>query len=484
MAAGAAWMVAFKVTERTLTLASTVILARLLVPADFGVVAMAMSIVATLEVLTSFSMDVAIIQRADVQRRHLDTAWTLNAAFGVAIALLLLVLARPTASFYRAPDLVPVMYALAAGWLVQGFENVGPVAFRRELDFNKEYWYLSAKRVATFLVTIPLAFWLRNYWALVAGTVAGKFFAVAISYYSHPFRPRPSLAGARELLRFSRWLVVNNILYFLNQRTTDVVIGRMAGAQALGTYNLSFEISNMPTTELAAPINRAVLPGYSKMYRDMGSIAGSYLEVIGLIAFFSIPAGAGIAAIADPFVNVVLGPKWLAAIPLIQVLAFYGCVASLHTNSGVAFMAVGRPHLLTLMAGVHVAVLIPLLLYATRAEGIAGAAHAVLATAVLLTPFNFLLLGRVLHIGPRTLVGPFWRPILGAAFMYSVVRLVLDLIPAGDFNAAAARLAAGIVAGIVSYAVAAALLWRLAGAPTGAEATLLARARSIVGRQR
>ena len=120
MAAGAAWMVGFKVTERALTLVSTLILARILVPADFGVVAMAMSIVATLEVLTSFSMDVAIIQRADVDRGHLDTAWTFNLIFGAAIALALVVLARPAAEFYRNPQLVPVMCVLGVGWLAQG----------------------------------------------------------------------------------------------------------------------------------------------------------------------------------------------------------------------------------------------------------------------------------------------------------------------------------------------------------------------------
>src|SRR5262249_17482365 len=152
---------------------------------------------------------------------------------------------------------------------------------------------------------------------LVIGQVSGKLIAVAISFYVHNFRPRLSVSGARDLLRFSRWLVINNILFFVNQRTTDIVIGRIAGAQALGVYNLSFEISNMPTSELAAPINRAVLPGYSKMHRETGSISASYLEVIALIALFSVPAGAGIAAVADPFVNVVLGAKWLDTIPLI-----------------------------------------------------------------------------------------------------------------------------------------------------------------------
>lgn len=479
MAAGAAWMVAFKLTERTLTLVSTIVLARLLVPADFGVVAMAMSIVAILEVLTAFSIDVALIQRADVQRGHLDTAWTFNVMFGAAIALTLFLLAEPTAAFYRHPELVPVMRVLAIGWLVQGLENVGPVAFRRELEFNKEYWFLSAKKLAAFAVTIPLAIWLRSYWALVVGIVAGKFLSAWLSYAVHPFRPRFSLKGARELFAFSRWLFVNNVLFFLNQRTSDVVIGRLAGAQALGLYNLSFEISNMPTTELAAPINRAVLPGYAQLYRETGTLAQSYVAVIGLIALLSIPAGAGIAAIAAPFVTVVLGPKWLDAIPLIQILAFYGCVASLGTNTGVVMMAVGRPHLMTAMALTHVCVLVPALVIATRTWGLAGAALAVLAATVLVLPLNFAILARVLGAGAMDLVRPLWRPVLGAAAMYGVVRLVLGRLGAAGAGEGV-QLAAGIATGVVAYVVAVAILWAVAGRPEGAETTILARLRGMM----
>jgi O-antigen/teichoic acid export membrane protein len=484
MATGAAWMVAFKFTERTLTLVSTVVLARLLVPADFGIVAMAMSIVATLEVLTSFSMDVAIIQRPNVERSHLDTAWTFNVIFGVLVALLLVVVARPTAAFYREPNLVAIMCLLAVGWLAQGFENIGPVAFRRELDFHKEYWFLSAKKFATFLITIPLAFWLRNYWALVIGTVTGKFVSVAISFWVHHFRPRLELKGARDLMGFSRWLVMNNILFFVNQRTTDIVIGRIAGAQALGIYNLSFEISNMPTSELAAPINRAVLPGYSKMHRETGSISESYLGIIGLIALFSVPAGAGIAAIADPFVHVVLGDKWLATIPLIQILAFYGCVNSLGTNTGMVMLAVGRPSLLTIMAIVQMLVLVPAVVYGTYAGGLHGTAWAMLVTVIVLTPLNFAILCHVLGIRMRTMLLPFWRPIVAAGVMYCAVSATLHFLHGAGLEGAILQLVAGIVTGLLSYGLSILLFWQLAGRPSGAETMLLGRARAMLATSR
>jgi O-antigen/teichoic acid export membrane protein len=389
IASGAAWMLAFKLTERLLGLFSTVILARILLPSDFGIVAMAMSLVAVLELLTSFSFDVALIQRHELERRHLDTAWTFNLMFGVSVCLLMLALAPVAATYYRDDRLEPVVYALAFGWLVQSFENIGTVAFRRELQFEREYRFLAAKKGFGVLVTVPLAFWLQSYWALVIGSVATKCFSVLISYRMHPYRPRPSLAGARDLLNFSGWLMVNNALYFLNQRSTDFVVGRLTGAPALGLYNVSFEISNLPTTEIAAPVNRAMLPGYSKLARERGQLSQTYVDTVGAMAILTVPAGVGIAAVAEDLVAVVLGGNWLDAIPLMQILGFYGAIASVGSNTASALLALGQPRMLTALAATRVALLIPALVAGTLAFGLIGTAWAVLIVTIVITPLNF-----------------------------------------------------------------------------------------------
>ena len=153
------------------------------------------------------------------------------------------------------------MHVLSLGWLAFGLENIGTVAFRKDLELDKEFLFSLAKRAAVFVLAVPLALWLRNYWALVIGVVAGKFIAVAISFAAHPYRPRFSLKGARDLLSFSSWLLVNNILFFLNDRMSSFVIGRVSGARALGAYNLGYEISCMPTIELASPNQPSHLSG-------------------------------------------------------------------------------------------------------------------------------------------------------------------------------------------------------------------------------
>jgi lipopolysaccharide exporter len=163
MAVGAIWMVLAKLLERSLGLISTLILARVLVPHDFGIVAMAMSFVALLEMLSAFGFDVVLIQKQTKERRHWDTAWTFEIIFGLSIATLMVLCASPVATFFREPDLVDVLRVLAIGSAVQGFQNIGLVAFRTEMRFDREFKFLMAKKLMGFVITVPLAFILDSY---------------------------------------------------------------------------------------------------------------------------------------------------------------------------------------------------------------------------------------------------------------------------------------------------------------------------------
>src|SRR5688572_12523316 len=211
-------MVAARFGDRLIGLASTIVLARLLVPADFGLVMMAMVIIGAVHLLGAFSFDIALIQNRQAHRQHYDTVWTINLLLAVAFGLLLLLLAAPAARFYNETRLEAVMYVLAVATALEGLVNVGIVAFRKELQFNKEFKFLLTKRVSSVAVTLALAVAWRDYWALVAGVLVGNIVSVVLSYAWHSYRPRFSLAAWSDLFRFSRWLFLNNVLGFVYQR--------------------------------------------------------------------------------------------------------------------------------------------------------------------------------------------------------------------------------------------------------------------------
>ena len=482
MAKGAAWMVLFKLLERGLGLASTLVLARLLIPADFGIVAMATSVIGLLEILAGFSFDIALIQKQDAEEHHYHTAWTLNLLTYATMALLMVLLAAPVATFYREPRVEQVLYALSFGVFLVGFENIGTVAFRKELQLRKDFNFLLGKKLIAAVVGITAAIAFRSYWALVAGMVTSRLVGVVLSYAIHPFRPRLSLHGSRELLKFSSGLFLYYLVVAITTRVPDFIIGRGAGPAGLGAYNIGAEFANLPTTELLMPIHRAVLPGYAKMAGDRASLSSGFLTVLALAALVFVPAAVGIAAIAEPLVHVLLGSKWVAAVPVIQVLAFAGLLNAFQTNANYVFMASGRMRISNWIGLLQFALLVPALIAGIHWSGLVGASWGVLGATAVILPVVYFAILKELGLRSRDYVAVLLRPALGAGLMLAVIttwKRWLDMTAFQDSHIV--WLFSSIAIGALVYCGAVLLLWRFAGKPAGAESHVLEAVKAKLG---
>lgn len=475
IASGAGWMVLFRLIDRSLGVISTLVLARLLVPEDFGLVAMAMSLLAIIELATSFNFEVALIQRAEVQRVHYDSAWTLNVLLAMACGSATALLAYPTALFYGEPRLTTLLLVLAGGWLLGGFENIGIVDFRRNLDFRREFNFLALRRALSFALTIALAVSLRSYWALVAGSVGGKLLGVGLSFVMHPYRPRPSLKAARELVGFSGWMLASNLIFVLQMKIPHIVVGRTLGAGPLGLLTLATEIAQLPSSDLIAPINRAVFPGYSRMAEDVALLRATFVDVVAVVILIAVPAAVGIGAVAEPLVRTMLGEKWIDAVPVIQVLSLASAVAALSSNNVAAYLALGQPRLLTFVVSIRLCILVPAAIVMTHSFGLLGAALAELIASLLTLGISLPLLFGRLELSYMRFVSRVWRPMVASALMAAIVQLVLLSMPSGSAIQSATALLAGVVVGVLSYALAVLLLWQASGRPEGAEAILIRR---------
>jgi PST family polysaccharide transporter len=481
IARGAAWMVLFKLVDRALGIVSTLVLARLLVPADFGLVAMAMSVIAVIELASAFSFEIALIQKPNPQRVHFDTAWTLNVLLGLGCALVIAALALPAATFYAEPRVTVVMLVLAGAWLVSGFENVGIVEFRRSMDFGREFRFMASKRIAGFVVTVALAFLLRSYWALVIGTAFTRVVGVLLSYSMHPLRPRFSLAASRELFGFSGWLLVNNLLGVAILRAPHFFVGRLSGSTALGLYTVGSELAYTPATELIAPVNRALFPGFSRLAEDLPRFRSTFIDVIAVIILLVIPASVGLGVVAEPLVRVLLGEKWLEAVVVVQVLAPAGAIVALTSNNVSAYFALGRTGLPPLIMAVRVGSLIGALLWLAPSGGILGVAQAELLAAVASLSVSFPLLLRTLGLSLADYLRCAWRPVIGSAAMGAVVYGLLQFLGNdGTFGGELRRLALGVATGGATYVALVWLLWRSTGSPHGAESIVLDRLRAFI----
>ncbi len=485
MAKGAAWMVVMRFVVRALGMVSTVILARLLVPADFGLVAMAMMLYGFIEILGEFSFDMFLIQHQQAARDYYDTAWTLSILRGLSTALAMAAAAVPMAGFMDEPRLTDVVFVLTLVAIVNGFTNIGTVDFRKNLTFGKDFRFEVAIKLISFLVIIAAAFALETYWALVIGIAAGGVARVGLSYAMHPFRPRLSLGRWREIIHVSKWLLIANIFIFANQRSDSLIVGKIAGAASLGLYTVAYEIATLATTELIAPIRRAMLPGYARLAHDLDAFRQSFLDGLSLIVMLGAPAAVGLGLVADPFVRIFLGGKWLDAIPLLQALSIFALLQTTHANCGPAFLALGKARLNTLITASNVCVGIPLFIWATAQWGVQGTAWALVAGSAVSMLVTFGLVVRLFKVSVRRIVAGVWRTAVALGAMALAVAAASGTPGEAPSSIDLVRqFFSSIAVGAATYVTAHLALWQVAGRPDGAERHVLGFARAAVMRLR
>lgn len=480
MAVGAAWTVATRIGIRALSIVSTLILARLLVPEDFGLLSMALVFIGLLEATSQFGFDLALIRDQQADRETYDTVWTLNVLRGLIMAGLLAGSSWAVAGFFAEPRLQGVLVGLAAVPLLQGLHNVGVVNFRKELDGFRDFLFLMGGKLAGFSMVLPLALMLGDYRALVAGTVAGEAATLALSYRMHPHRARPCLARWRELVNFSKWMVVHNLIVAVGEKADSFAISKLYGSRELGLYTLAYEIANSATSLLIAPIRRMIFPGYAKLKHDRRALAQSYVDTFALVATIAVPTAAGIGLTAAYMVPLLLGPKWIMTVPVIEVLSLAGVIRGVAASSGSVLLALGQPRSLGVYSGINVAILVPLLVWGVSAAGALGAAWAICASSLLLL---LLYLGadlRLLKLSPWPLVVAVWRVPAASGAMAAAILLMQSVWPpAAAASDLALQLAIAVAGGAVICAVVQLLLWWLSGRPAGAERQVVETMRAV-----
>lgn len=477
MTRGAAWAIALRFSDRGVGLINTVILARLLVPADFGLVVLATAMVAAITIFGEFGFETALIGNQKAERRHYDTAWTLGLLRGLIFAAIILLLASPLARFFDDPRLYEIVLVFALLPLLEGCVNIGTVAFRKELALNKEFVYRIVPRIVSIIVTVAVAFVWRDYWALVIGIVTGRAARLAMSYAMHGYRPRISLAAWREIMGFSKWILVSSVTAFANQKAGTFVIAKFLDASMVGIYGLASEIANMASAELLAPIRQALFPGYAKLAHDLITLRRVFLDTFGILVLLAMPIALGIGLTADLFVPILLGPKWNEAIPLIEILAISGGLSSVSSHVQPLYLAMNRPYFGAYSAIGHALLYLPALVIASAQYGVRGAAiaHAIGHVAVLLG--SLYLMRKLLRLSPREIWMACWRPLVACALMVIAVGAFKWASPltGGGLGHQLILLAMAVVIGAAVYVGSVISLWRLCGSSVdSAEAYLLA----------
>jgi lipopolysaccharide exporter len=338
---------------------------------------------------------------------------------------------------------------IAVNMLLTGFGNIGIVFFQKQLEFNRQFLYELSATLADLVVSISLAFILRNVWALVYGGIAKNLTRFCLSYVLHPYRPRISfdMDKFRDLFGFGIWISGSIILVFLITQGDDIFVGRMFGVTALGFYQMAYLLSHLPVTEITDVISRVTFPAYSKLQDDLAKLREGYLKVLQLTAYVSIPLAAGIITLATEFTRIFLGQKWMPMVPAVQILAVAGLVSSVTATARPILHGVGKPKFDTIWQIVRLLVLAAMIYPLSMRWGISGAAIAVLiSTFFSAIGFNSMAIRTtacsVRSFGKMTIL-----PLTNAAIMV----LIITILKAGVSSMAFWQFLLFIATGLTSY---------------------------------
>ena len=383
MRSGISWNVSSSLLGQFIGFLRSVTLARLLAPEDFGLFTMALTITAAANALTTIGLDRTIIankfETQEELKLHLDTVWSAELIRSVVVALLVCVSAFPLAHFYSQSQLKIIIPILACASLVQGLQNSGLVLLRKEIRFGRIFWFELTTNLGGVVLTIALAFVLRNVWALVIGMLLSVTLGTALSYVIHPYRPRLRFerVALTQALHFGKFALVFAVASYISNMADNIMVGRLLGTAALGNYSLAFNIASAPIIVVIFSLTAVLLPAYAEINsQNPAQLEAAFTKAFNLTLLIMLAIAVPLFFVADDVVVLLFGHRWTSAGPVLSILALVIPLRGLTLISSTVFWSANQPKALavarTLEAILFVAVLYPLI----SAFGLAGVAWA------------------------------------------------------------------------------------------------------------
>jgi PST family polysaccharide transporter len=384
MAASVSWTAGSQAAMQAVTFVTTVVLARLLAPSDFGLVGMAAVYTGLVTMLGEMGLGAALVQRRDISERDLDTVFWSGLAAAAVIYAASFALSPVASWFFRDPEVGAMVRVSSVAFVVTSVGTVHKALLNKAMRFDR----LARAEVTAILsygcIAVALAVAGFGAWAIVFGQVARAAVEVLVLWLVERWRPRVrfEIASFKGLFGFGANVWAFNFVNYARENVDFLVVGRVLGATQLGLYTFGYNLANLPRRQLISIVGRVTFPAFSKVQDDDESLRAIYAKVIRFVSLFSFPLLSGLAVVAPLLVPLVYGEKWLPSVLPIQVLCGAGMLYSLGGPSGSVFLAKGRPGLLLKISVISLSGLLLMLLWLVR-YGIVGVSVAVLTYTVL-----------------------------------------------------------------------------------------------------
>jgi PST family polysaccharide transporter len=350
------WLALAQGAQRIGGLVITAVLARLLVPADFGLIALTVVAIGLFKIFTEVGLNTALVQRKELQDEHLTSAFWLTLFLSVLLTSAGLLTAPVIARIYREPRLLPLLIVMMLSVPITNIGQVSDALLQRRLAFRQLAIIDWASSLAAGLIGIGLALARAGVWALVAQNLTLVTMSAVLKIIAAGWLPslKFQFKYARAMMTFSVAIVGCTLINYAAFNIDNALVGSALGAQALGYYALAFNLVMLPGGSIGGLVTRVMFPALSSIQTDLPRFRRGYLRMLRVISSISLPAIVGLGTSAPILIATVYGEQWTQAIPVLQVLMFVGVLQALNT-SGLIFYALGRPNLLLAWAALSLA---------------------------------------------------------------------------------------------------------------------------------
>jgi len=301
---------------------STIVLARILTPDDFGIVSAAAIVTGLFHVMSSVGTNQYLIRKKNIEYFEYNTGWTINIIMRSLSAIIIFLFSEYIANFLGDERLGLVLKVISISPFLLGFANIGMVIYEKEYNYRPKFIIGIISRLIGFVLKIILAIYLRNYWAFVFAEIIEVLVLVISSFAIQKFRPRFSLSNWKQQWVFSQWILLKSIFVFVRFRIDNIFISKYLPLEGLGVYTVAKDVATLPAGQIIGPIMNPLYVSLSSIHKEPVLFADKAHKTLSMLFAIILPISLGIWVTADNLVSVLLGDQWAHATPIIMILTF------------------------------------------------------------------------------------------------------------------------------------------------------------------
>lgn len=338
------WTASANIVKQVFLFVIFVVLARLLMPEDFGLVGMILVFTGFVGIFGELGFGAALIQKKEIEEGHLSSVFWLNIAAGIILAAIVLSVAPLIAKFYKEPRLKLLTMLISINFLIGSLNIVHRALLNRSMDFRRLAIIETTTIVIAGTFAIILALIGFGVWSLVWQMIISTLVGVIMMWQVSSWRPKFCFDknAVKELFGFSGNLLGFSVFNYWVRNSDDLLIGKFIGSSGLGVYSRAYSIMLIPLNQVSATIGKVMFPAFSRIQDDKVRVKQIYLRAIAIIALLAFPMMMGLFVVADSFVLAILGYHWKDVIPVLRIFAVLGMVQSIATTVGWIYTSQGR----------------------------------------------------------------------------------------------------------------------------------------------